>query len=275
MRPDGTYKWELVSQVGWESPGEMNEPQSGWFQIQNGKVVAEGIGEKQSVVVEEQAPASSLFVNSQGRVGLGTSVPASQLHLKGTLPAVTLEDTTTGGGAFTLRSLEKGDGSLGLFDKAGQARWLVNSEGRMGIGTTKPTSALTVDGYIESTKGFLVNGRPLGGFGLIGGSQPLSTEGDNNYFGNHAGGTSGDFNSFFGAWAGDVNTGSVNNFFGYSAGDSNSTGSGNNFFGAFAEERNTTGHDYSFLGHQAALWNTIGNSNSVFGDHAGYSCRSV
>jgi len=269
MRPDGVYKWELVSQAGWDDAAHAT--QSGWFQIQNGKVVAEGAGETQPVVVEEQASGNSLYVDSQGRVGLGTSVPASQLHLRGILPAVTLEDTTSGGGAFTWRGLEKGDGSLGLFDKAGQARWLVDSEGRIGINTTKPTSALTVDGYIEATKGFLVNGKPVGiGFGLIGGSQPLSgTEGSsNNYFGTGAGGASGTANSFFGAYAGDLNTGSYNNFFGASAGSAN-TGNYNNFFGWGAGGSNTTGMGNSFFGDLAGRYNISGNDNSFFGRQAG------
>ena len=123
MRPDGIYKWELMVQAGWEAVVE-----SGWFEIRGGRVVAEGTGETQPVVVEESAPARSLYVDSQGRLGVGTSVPESQLHVKGSSPAFALEDTTTGGGLFTWRGLEKGDGSLGLFDKTGQARWLVDSE---------------------------------------------------------------------------------------------------------------------------------------------------
>jgi len=274
-RPNGIYKWHLVVQAGWD--GAEHATQSGWFQIHNGKVVAERIGGRQPVVVEEQAPASSLYVDSQGRVGLGTSVPASQLHLKGILPALTLEDTTAGGGTFTFRAFEKGDGSLALFDQAGQARWFVDSEGRMGIGTTKPTSALTVDGYIESTKGFLVNGKPVGGtgFGLIGGSQPLSTEtGNNNYFGDNAGGAAGDYNSFFGASAGDVNTGHHNNFFGFMAGMVNSTGSYNDFFGFRAGGSNITGFNNSFFGSMAGFSNTTGSLNSFFGADAGRSNTS-
>jgi len=100
-----------------------------------------------------------------------------------------------------IRCCESGDGSLGLFDQAtGQARWLVDHDGRMGINTTQPTSTLTVDGYIETTKGFLVNGRPLGGIGLSVGSQPLFWEGGNNsLFGTGAGASNpaGTYNSFF------------------------------------------------------------------------------
>ena len=289
-RPDGIYKWELIRRSGWETPDDANLVQSGWFEIQNGKVVAEGIGEIQSVVVEEQAPANSLYVDNQGRVGLGTSVPASELHLKGILPALTLEDTTTGGGVFTWRGLENGDGSLALFDKTGQARWLVDSEGRIGIGTTKPTSTLTVDGYIEATKGFLVNGRPVqpGFFG--GGASLLATEGSsNNFFGTGAGAsntigklnaffggnagysnTSGQQNSFFGIDAGYRNTtANFNSFFGAEAGYSNTTGYANSIFGSWAGPDNTVGYNNSFFGHTAARLNTEGHDNSFFGMAAG------
>ena len=298
-RPDGLYKWELVSQAGWQ---EERQAQSGWFQIQGGRVVAEGTGDKQPVIIEATAPQNSLYVDNRGRVGIGTSVPGAQLHLKGTAPALAIEDVQTGGREYRLRSQETG--SIGLFDEAtGQARWLVDEQGRVGINTAKPTSSLTVDGYIESTKGFLVNGRPVGGIGLIGGSQPLNYESDdNNYFGTGAG-AGGTGNSLFGAYAGDNTTGSHDSFFGYHAGRvnidgsdnsffgwnvgySNSSGFQNSFFGANAGNYNTTGCCNSFFGYQAGFQNTngynnsffgheagkvnTGNYNSFFGDHAGY-----
>jgi len=67
VRPDGVYKWELVIQAGWEAVVE-----SGWFEIQGGRPVAEGIGEQQPVVVEGRAPVNSVYVDSQGRLGVGT-----------------------------------------------------------------------------------------------------------------------------------------------------------------------------------------------------------
>ena len=289
-RADGVYKWELVSQAGWEPSDEASQVQSGWFEVQSGRVVADGIGEGQSVTVEERAPANSLYVDSQGRVGVGTSVPGAQLHLKGTNAALAIEDTQAGGREYRLRSLEKGDGSLGLFDQAtGEARWLVDGKGRMGINTTKPTSILTVDGYIESSKGFLVDGKPVRGFGVFGGSQPLNYESDdNNYFGTGAGAGAGTGNSFFGAYAGDNATGNRNSFFGFHAGRlttdgaensffgwnvgfTNSSGTQNSFFGANAGNYNVTGSRNSFFGYQAGFQNTDGSNNSFFGHEAGYA----
>jgi len=58
----------------------------------------------------------------------------------------------------------------------------------MGINTSKPTSTFTVDGYIEATKGFLVDGRPVSAIAVSGIARPQATEGtSNNFFGTNAG----------------------------------------------------------------------------------------
>ncbi|RPI27423.1 MAG: hypothetical protein EHM61_08510 [Acidobacteria bacterium] len=277
-RPDGIYKWELVIQSGWQDGGQGTY--SGWFEIQGGRVAMAGSGEKQPVTLEEQAPENSLYIDSEGRVGVGTSVPGALLHLKGKLPALAIEDTQAGGREYRMRSAISGDGSLGLFDQAtGQARWLVDGEGRVGIGTMEPTSTLTVDGYIESTKGFLVNGRPIGGggFGLSGGANPLSGTivGTNSFFGTQAGATgSGMQNSFFGYRAGMVNSADGNSFFGSDAGLANTTGNFNAFFGSMTGVSSSTGSENSFFGHAAGQLNTTGGSNSFFGASAGISNTS-
>jgi len=270
-RADGFYKWELVVQAAWETPGQ-GQVQSGWFELRGGTVVAEGKGENSPVVVEAKAPGNSLYVDQEGRVGIGTSVPQAQLHLKGPAPALAIEDTRAGGREYRL--LGKGTGSLGLFDHlTGKARWLVDSEGRMGINTTNPTSTLTVDGYIETTKGFLINGRPVGGIGvgLPGGAQPLSSEGTfNSLFGQDAGAwNTGLYTSFFGTRSGSVNGGHNNSFFGYAAGEMNSTGGDNSFFGCNAGGGNTTGAANSFFGFVAGYLNTTGQFNSFLGHQAG------
>lgn len=270
-RPDGVYKWELVTKAA------NGLTQSGWFEIRGGKVVAEEIStDKPPVVVEDGAPANSLYIDRDGRLGAGTSVPEAQLHVKGADAALAIEDTQTGGHSYILRSHEPGDGSLGLLDEtSGKSRWLVDSEGKVGINTTKPTSTLTVDGYIESTKGFLVNGRPLPAVGGLFGTTPLSTEStNNNLFGNSAGSaiTTGNFNSFFGASSGSSDTtGSHNSFFGYYAGKSTTTGYENTFVGRSAGEFNTTGHDNSYFGDNAGRFTTEGTYNAMFGGFAGLS----
>ena len=118
-------------------------------------------------------------------------------------------------------------------------------------------------------------------FSLVvsGGPAIAATEGDsNNFFGTGAGASnSGDINanSFFGAYAGFLNTtGFDNSFFGESAGYSNTTGFDNSFFGEYAGYSNTTGGSNSFFGVSAGSSNMIGNDNSFFGLSAGSSNTS-
>ena len=132
-RPEGPYRWEMVAELplgaGGEAPDEPNPILSGSFAIRGGTIVPRP-DDGQPAMVEEGAPPRSLFLDREGRLGLGTTGPQSTLHLKGSNPAVTLEDTTTGGRAFTLRGLEKGDGSLGLFDQTGKpAGWSTRKAG--------------------------------------------------------------------------------------------------------------------------------------------------
>jgi len=278
-RPDGVYKWELVIQTaGWghDSADPSNEVRTGWFQIRAGRVIAgETLTESNPTVFEEGAPGNTIHVDSEGRVGVGTTVPRTQLHIKGADAALAIEDSHPGGHEYILRSQETGDGSLGLFDQtAGQPRWLVDSTGRIGINTTNPTATLTVDGYIETTKGFLVNGRPIGGIGLFGGTQPLATEGNFNvFFGQFAGEvTTGLYNSFFGGRAGVKNTtGQNNSFFGQNAGSSNLAGSYNSFFGQWAGYDNKDASYNTFVGYGAGWGSTEGQEVSAFGAEAGSS----
>jgi len=288
-RPDGEYKWELVVQ----SPGEASQALSGGFEIRGGKIFRqEPSTDKLAASIAPGAPEHSVYVDQEGRVGIGTSVPGARLHVKGWNAGLAIEDTQAGGREYRLRSKESGDGSFGLFEEAtGEARWLVDRQGLVGINTTTPTSTLTVDGYIESTKGFLVNGRPVGGPALLGSSQPLYLEDfSNSFFGYHSGdktfrvhnsffgslagenNTEGEKNSFFGHESGQTNTlGSQNSFFGYRAGQSNTTGWSNSFFGIVSGSGNTTGGENAFYGGFSGYYNTVGSYNSYFGSETGQS----
>ncbi|MDB5969516.1 MAG: hypothetical protein JWQ90_1966 [Hydrocarboniphaga sp.] len=91
-----------------------------------------------------------------------------------------------------------------------------------------------------------------------------ATEGSsNNYFGTDAGGSGGTFNSFFGAYAGDSNTGDNNTATGADALYSNTSGMDNTASGAHALYSNTTG-SYNMASGTAALYrNTVGFANSA------------
>ena len=90
---------------------------------------------------------------------------------------------------------------------------------------------------------------------------------------NHA--LTADFNSFFGAQAGQSNTsGFSNTFIGNSAGRLNLDGNFNVFAGKQAGENNTSGSNNVFTGFAAGLGNKDGSRNSFFGDSAGLQNES-
>jgi len=139
----------------------------------------------------------------------------------------------------------------------------------VGIGTTTPTSMLTVAG---SVSGSSINTSTAY---QIGGNNILSTAGRQNLFlGQQAGqnNTSGVFNVFAGYHAGSSNTtGGENSFFGHEAGNLNATGSANTFLGNIAGQKNASGADNTFLGARAGANNTSGNNNIFAGFVAGHS----
>ena len=89
-------------------------------------------------------------------------------------------------------------------------------------------------------------------------------------------GSTGKFNSFYGAAAGKSNsTGYGNSFFGGQAGSLHITGAFNSFFGLQTGYNNTLGSYNSFFGAQAGYNNSFaGGNNSFFGSNAGYSNTS-
>jgi hypothetical protein len=89
----------------------------------------------QPAMVEDGAPLRSLFLDREGRLGVGTTVRGRAASEE----AIQLSNWRYDNRWRCVHSSRFGkrDGSLALFDKAGQARWLVDSEGRIGINTTK------------------------------------------------------------------------------------------------------------------------------------------
>ncbi|HTZ17825.1 MAG TPA: tail fiber domain-containing protein [Dissulfurispiraceae bacterium] len=82
-------------------------------------------------------------------------------------------------------------------------------------------------------------------------------------------GGSGQYNSFFGWYAGSLNnSGSYNSFFGAFSGYLNVNSSSNSFFGQGAGYNNT-GNNNSFLGENAGYYNNSGEANSYMGTWAG------
>jgi hypothetical protein len=178
--------------------------------------------------------------------------------------------------------------------------------GNIGIGTTNPTTKLTISGTTgisfadtnirlgDATTGSSITSATHNFFGGVGAGKSTTTGCHNNFLGYFSGlkNTTGNYNNFFGKCSGYCNTtggynnffgyqagysnvnGNYNNFFGQNAGVSNTSGSYNNFFGKYAGRLNTTGYYNNFFGKCAGVGNTSGNGNNFFGHYVGKSNTS-
>jgi len=84
-------------------------------------------------------------------------------------------------------------------------------------------------------------------------------------------GNGGNYCSFFGLKAGNVNSGTHNTFIGVNSGRDNTNGSFNVFMGLSAGRFNKLGSYNTFLGNSTGYKNTTGVNNIFLGSSAGYS----
>jgi len=105
----------------------------------------------------DAAPVERMRIDSTGNVGIGTSSPSRQLHIKGSASAVRLEDTDQpsvyheiieNSGQLDIRADHGNTSTTGnmLFSVGGSEYMRIDSAGNVGIGTTNPAATVDVNG---------------------------------------------------------------------------------------------------------------------------------
>src|SRR5437868_2875178 len=121
-------------------------------------------GSKVPFTITAGAPTNSLFVASNGKVGLGNSSPVLNVHVTATdTPAIRQEQTN--GGGFTAQTWDIGANEANWFvrDVTGGSRLPlrirpgaptssidIGATGNVGIGTASPDQRLSVSGVIQT-----------------------------------------------------------------------------------------------------------------------------
>jgi hypothetical protein len=101
-----------------------------------------------SFIVQNTSGSNHLFINgSTGNVGVGTTGPATLLHVKGTTPTVRIE----GARKYDLRLDADVSGQFDIADMTtGAARLVINPSGNIGIGTTAPEYKLELSSSAQN-----------------------------------------------------------------------------------------------------------------------------
>ena len=210
--------------------------------------------------------SGQLYKDASGNVGIGTSSPTSSANY-GTL---TVNGTTGGQIAFNTAGTNKQaiystSTDLGIlntvagniiFSTSYAERMRIDSSGNVGIGTTAPSTKLTVAGSITITGANALRGSYGAGaiatnFAAGDGALASNTTGSYN--------TASGRNTLYSNTTGNYNTAS-----GQGALQNNTTGIQNTASGSYALLANTTGNYNTAFGQAALYYNTTGSGNSAF-----------
>jgi hypothetical protein len=110
-------------------------------------------------VVEAGAPSNSLYVEDYGRVGLGTSTPVVEMHIKDSdTPTVRLEQDSTGGWTAQTFDVAANESNFFIRDATNGSKLpfriqpstpsstlCLKSDGKVGIGTWSPSASIELE----------------------------------------------------------------------------------------------------------------------------------
>ena len=121
----------------------------------NGGVAESGYG----ISTDGTLANTKLYVSSAGNVGIGTSSPGSLLHLYGTAPRLSIQDSQGGGKNWTLETGNVVGGQFNIRNLTDSINALnITSAGLVGIGLTGQTHLL----QLNTDDGFKPNGGSWG-----------------------------------------------------------------------------------------------------------------
>jgi len=121
--------------------------------------IEDSTGAKTPFKIEAGARTSALYVNSSGRVGLGTSTPVLNLHiLSGDTPSVRLDQDTSSGWTAQVWDVAGNESNFFVRDTTGGSKLpfriqpgtptntiTLKADGRVGLGTWSPSAPLELE----------------------------------------------------------------------------------------------------------------------------------
>jgi hypothetical protein len=155
--PAGKLNIHLGNPQGWDGniPAiRLTSPDARYYLDVNAYIVAGGnVGYQFSPVANGTANAG-LIIDTFGNVGIGTTSPGNLLEIKnsgGTTPGVVIGNGT-GRYQLGVGIVTANDGKFGIYDFKGSSnRFVIDTNGNVGIGTSNPTATLEVSGRIKAS----------------------------------------------------------------------------------------------------------------------------
>ena len=223
-----------------------------------------------------------LRVIADGKVGIGTSTPGELLQVYDASgnPTIHIRANNQNTASFKLENddgnwtISSGTANYPLnFAVGGSNKLTILNDGKVGIGTTSPSTVLEVNGTFKA--GGLAYPSSDGSA-----NQVLKTDGSGTLsFVDQSGGGGGltsdsQYNTVGGTNAGDSFSGTdavSNTLIGYNVGTAITTGDRNTALGSFALMSNTTASDNIAVGANCLVLNSTGASNTAVGKNALYA----